>query len=242
MEEKTTQLIASTIPIDSRTLIEKKPIRSGKQTIELGMYESAVIFYDNEGEVIEGRGLYDINVANEKTSIFIFRKEQKRLKTGTIKIEFREMDFVYTLRLPFSMSINLQFLIDDYVKLIRRLKSNFTSIATKTLVDYLTSLASFPIKRGVMDFIREENISILDLNNRIEGLRIALTHSINDYMDKVGISIAVLRIDIDMKQSDNLDSIIKVLSKKGEMQAMDYLYSDEMLVTLFDEYFKKEEN
>lgn len=193
---------------DNTTFIWKHPCEDFNSLTQLIVHESQEAIFMMNGQALDlfGAGRYTLETQNipligkalnlptgGKTPFhcevyFINKTEQMAVKWGTdSKVQFMEPTYNFPISIGASGEMSLR--ADDSRKLLIKLVGTENILTQENLTRYFRAFLMTKVKSYIAQVIREQKISIFEIDERINDISAALLKMLKPDFDDYGISL-----------------------------------------------------
>lgn len=193
---------------DNSTFIWKHPLEDFNSLTQLVVHESQEAIFMMNGQALDlfGPGRYTLKTQNipliskyiNKTTggktpfhcevYFINKTEQLAIKWGTdSKVQFMEPTYNFPISIGASGEMSLR--AEDSRKLLVKLVGTENFLGQDNLVRYFRAFLMTKVKSYIAQVIREQKISIFEIDERINDMSAALLKMLKPDFEDYGISL-----------------------------------------------------
>ena len=193
---------------DNSTFIWKHPLEDFNSLTQLIVHESQEAIFMMNGQALDlfGPGRYTLETQNipliskyinkttgDKTPFhcdvyFINKTEQMAIKWGTdSKVQFMEPTYNFPISIGASGEMSLR--VEDSRKLLVNLVGTENFLGQDNLVRYFRAFLMTKVKSYIAQVIREQKISIFEIDERINDMSAALLKMLKPDFEDYGISL-----------------------------------------------------
>lgn len=193
---------------DNSTFIWKHPLEDFNSLTQLIVHESQEAIFMMNGQALDlfGPGRYTLETQNipliskyinkttgDKTPFhcevyFINKTEQMAIKWGTdSKVQFMEPTYNFPISIGASGEMSLR--ADDSRKLLIKLVGTENILTQENLTRYFRAFLITKVKSYIAQVIREQKISIFEIDERINDMSAALLKMLKPDFEDYGISL-----------------------------------------------------
>ena len=207
---------------DNKTFVWKHPNEDFNTLTQLVVHESqeALFFWNGEAldlfeagrHTLETQNIPLINKVFNRTTgdespfhcevYFINKVEQMAIPWGTSsKIEFKEPTYGFPIYIGASGEMSLR--VDDSKKLVIKLVGTETELTQESLVEYFRSILMTRVKSYVAQTIKDNNISIFEIDERLNELSDEIKKLLREDFLDYGVSLERFQVMTILKPEDD---------------------------------------